>query len=146
CVSRVTIWNDDRVSTTAPAPADRTALADYSREDLETFLDEQRTAYEGLKEAGLKLDLTRGKPSAEQLDLAGALLNLPTTATSPGGVDTRNYGGLEGLVELRAIFAELLGVDLDQIVAGGSSSLTMMHDVLVALRLHGGVTSERPWV
>ena len=145
-VSRVTIWNDDRVSTTASAPADRTALADYSGEDLETFLHEQRTAYEGLKQAGLKLDLTRGKPSAEQLDLSEALLGLPTTATSPGGVDTRNYGGLEGLVELRAIFAELLGVDLDQIVAGGSSSLTMMHDVLVALRLHGGVTSERPWV
>ena len=61
-------------------------------------------------------------------------------------MDTRNYGGLEGLAELRAVFAELLGVWGEQIVAGGNSSLTMMHDVLVDLRLHGGVTSERPWV
>lgn len=116
-----------------------------SPEDLAGFRETQREAYEQLKGAGLKLDLTRGKPSAEQLDLADDLLRLPTRATSPSGVDTRNYGGLEGLAELRAIFAELLGVSTDQLVAGGNSSLTMMHDVLVGLLLHGGVTSERPW-
>jgi len=125
--------------------AGRTALADYSSEELAGFLEVQRRAYEELQQAALSLDLTRGKPSAEQLDLANALLRLPTQPMSPGGVDTRNYGGLEGLSELRAIFAELLGVDLPQIIAGGSSSLTMMHDVLVHLLLHGGVTSERPW-
>jgi DNA-binding transcriptional MocR family regulator len=143
--AHLTIWDDERVSTAPTASADRTPLADYSSEDLSTFLDEQRTAYDELRGAGLRLDLTRGKPSAEQLDLATGLLDLPSTSTSPSGVDTRNYGGLEGLVELRAIFAELLGVELGQIIAGGNSSLTMMHDVLVSLRLHGGVTSERPW-
>ena len=141
-----TIWDDAHVSTTTPAPTSRTPLADYSAEELAGYLQTQRTAYEDLKNAGLRLDLTRGKPSAEQLDLADDLLRLPSRSTSPSGVDVRNYGGLEGLVELRAIFAELLGVDLDQIIAGGNSSLTMMHEVLVALRLHGGVTSERPWV
>ncbi|NLJ54092.1 MAG: aminotransferase class I/II-fold pyridoxal phosphate-dependent enzyme [Intrasporangiaceae bacterium] len=127
-------------STTARLP-----LSDWSVEDLATFLEEQREAYRSLQDAGLSLDLTRGKPSAEQLDFAADLLTLPTTAKSPSGVDTRNYGGLEGLVELRAIFAELLGVEVEQIIAGGNSSLTMMHEVLVNLRLHGGVTSERPW-
>jgi DNA-binding transcriptional MocR family regulator len=133
------------VSTATAAPSDRTPLVDYSPDALATFLQTQRDAYDELRGAGLRLDLTRGKPSTEQLDLAADLLRLPSRATSPSGVDTRNYGGLEGLAELRAIFAELLGVDLEQIVAGGNSSLTMMHDVLVGLRLHGGVTSERPW-
>ncbi len=61
------------------------------------------------------------------------------------GTDVRNYGGLQGLAELRAIFAELLWVDPAQVVAGGNSSLTMMHDCLVDLLLHGGVDSPRPW-
>ena len=139
-----TIWNDAPVSTTPPAPG--TPLRDYSPEDLARFRKDRQDAYDELKAAGLTLDLTRGKPSAEQLDLAADLLHLPTGPTSPSGVDTRNYGGLEGLAELRAVFAELLGVRVEQIVAGGNSSLTMMHDVLVDLRLHGGVTSERPWV
>lgn len=131
-------------SSSSPAPA-AAALSSLAREDLARFLQQRREAYRILQDAGLSLDLTRGKPSAEQLGLANALLQLPTSATSPSGVDTRNYGGLEGLVELRAIFAELLGVDLEQIIAGGNSSLTMMHEVLVGLLLHGGVTSERPW-
>ena len=57
----------------------------------------------------------------------------------------RNYGGLAGMRELREMFAELLWVDPDQLVAGGASSLTMMHDVLVQHLLHGGVDSPRPW-
>lgn len=94
---------------------------------------------------GQRLDLTRGKPSAEQLDLSDGLLALPSGSTSEAGTDTRNYGGLEGLAELRSIFAELLGVDLDQIVAGGNASLSMMRDVLVNLWLKGAVDGERPW-
>ena len=145
CRPPMSIWNDESVSTTIPVPTDRTPLADLSPEAMAGFLQSQRDAYEQLKRAGLKLDLTRGKPSAEQLDLADDLLRLPTRATSPSGIDTRNYGGLEGLAELRAIFAELLGVSTDQLIAGGNSSLTMMHEVLVALLLHGGVASERAW-
>ncbi|HHU09966.1 MAG TPA: aminotransferase class I/II-fold pyridoxal phosphate-dependent enzyme [Intrasporangiaceae bacterium] len=146
-VSRTGIWNDGTVSTdtVAPGTSDRTPLAEYSAQDLAAFTQTQRTAYEELKGAGLSLDLTRGKPSSAQLDLANALLDLPSGPKSPGGVDTRNYGGLEGLPELRAIFADLLGVDLAQIIAGGNSSLTMMHETLVHLLLHGGVNSERPW-
>ena len=123
-----------------------TALADLSADDLATLLAEQRAAYEELKGRGLKLDLTRGKPSAQQLDLADDLLRLPTTTKDADGVDVRNYGGLEGLRELREMFAELLWVEPEQVVAGGSSSLTMMRDCLFFLMLFGGVDSERPWI
>ncbi|PRY57522.1 DNA-binding transcriptional MocR family regulator [Knoellia remsis] len=113
--------------------------------DLETFLETQRMAYEDLKARGLKLDLTRGKPSVEQLDLSNELLSLPRGHKDGSGTDVRNYGGLEGLPELRAIFADLLWVEPAQVVAGGNASLTMMHDCLVQLLLHGGPDSPRPW-
>ena len=60
-------------------------------------------------------------------------------------MDIRNYGGLEGIRELREMFAELLSVETEQLVAGGNSSLVMMREVLVDLWLKGGVDSERPW-
>lgn len=119
-------------------------LADMAADDLAGLVTSLRDEYEQLKGKGLKLDLTRGKPSAEQLDLANALLTLPSQTTTDG-VDVRNYGGLAGLPEIRSIFAELLGVGLDQIVAGNNSSLTMMHDTLVYHLLRGGLDSPRPW-
>ncbi|MBR7743192.1 aminotransferase class I/II-fold pyridoxal phosphate-dependent enzyme [Phycicoccus sp. BSK3Z-2] len=125
--------------------ADRTPLSQRSPEELHAFLEEQRAAYAALEGRGLRLDLTRGKPSAEQLDLSERLLSLPDGHLDGRGVDVRNYGGLEGLAELREIFAELLGVEVDQIVAGGNASLAMMHEVLVWHLLHGGVDSPRPW-
>ncbi|MBE7370194.1 aminotransferase class I/II-fold pyridoxal phosphate-dependent enzyme [Dermacoccus barathri] len=119
-------------------------LADMAADDLAGLVTSLHDEYEQLKGKGLKLDLTRGKPSAEQLDLANALLTLPSQTTADG-VDVRNYGGLAGLPEIRSIFAELLGVGLDQIVAGNNSSLTMMHDTLVYHLLRGGLDSPRPW-
>ena len=113
--------------------------------ELATFLADQQAAYTELQARGLKLDLTRGKPSSAQLDLSNDLLGLPTTTKDRSGVDVRNYGGLEGLVELREIFAELLGVELDQVLCGGNSSLTLMHQVLTTLILQGGPGSPRPW-
>lgn len=121
-------------------------LTDRTPDEIAALLTAQRSAYDAVVGQGLSLDLTRGKPSAEQLDLSEELLRLPSTHVAADGTDTRNYGGLHGLPELRAIFAELLGVGTDQVVAQGSSSLTLMHDVLVDLLLHGGVDSERPWL
>ncbi|WP_370248338.1 aminotransferase class I/II-fold pyridoxal phosphate-dependent enzyme [Nocardioides sp.] len=120
-------------------------LAQRSAEELQQILADQRAAYDSLVASGLSLDLTRGKPATAQLELADRLLSLPTTPITPSGVDTRNYGGLEGVLELREIFAPLLGVPTAQLVAGGSSSLVMMREALLDLWLHGGVTSERPW-
>ena len=62
------------------------------------------------------------------------------------GTDTRNYGGLHGLPELRAIFGELLGIPVPNLIAGNNASLELMHDVVVFSMLHGGVDSPRPWI
>jgi DNA-binding transcriptional MocR family regulator len=120
-------------------------LADRTPEEVKAFLNEQQQAYAALKARGLTLDLTRGKPSSAQLDLSERLLSLPTEAKDAAGVDTRNYGGLEGIRELREMFADLLWVEPEQVVAGGNSSLVMMREVLVDLWLKGGVDSPRPW-
>jgi DNA-binding transcriptional MocR family regulator len=127
-------------------PAAAAGLSTLAPAELADFLQTQRDAYDQLSARGLKLDLTRGKPSAAQLDLAEGLLRLPDGHTAADGTDVRNYGGLAGLPELRAIFADLLGVDAGQLVAGGSSSLTMMQQVLVHCLLHGAVDSPRPWL
>src|SRR6185312_14015846 len=98
--------------------------------------------------SGLSLDLTRGKPSPAQLDLSNALLNLPgdDDYRDGNGTDTRNYGGLHGLPELRAIFGELLGIGVPNLIAGNNASLEYMHDVVVYSLLHCGADSPRPWI
>jgi DNA-binding transcriptional MocR family regulator len=103
--------------------------------------------YQALKARGLKLDLTRGKPSAAQLDLSAELLSLPGADDylAEGGVDCRNYGGLQGLVEVRRIFSGIMGAPVEQIVAANSSSLTLMHDTLVFALLKGTCDSTKPW-
>jgi DNA-binding transcriptional MocR family regulator len=123
----------------------RTPLTDLSPEELADFAREQRQAYDDLVAKGLKLDLTRGKPASDQLDLSNGLLALPEGVTDASGTDTRNYGGLQGISELREMFAELLWVEPEQVIAGGNSSLTMMKDTLVDLWIWGGVDSPRPW-
>ena len=127
---------------TATSPTPVTALPP---EALAAFAAEQRAAYDALLTRSLKLDLTRGKPAPAQLDLSEGLLSLPRGHVDSSGTDIRNYGGLQGIAEIREVFGELLGVPAAQLVAGGNSSLTMMHDTLVHLLLHGGVDSPRPW-
>ena len=127
------------------APVIRTPLADLPETELAAFLDDKRQEYAALKDRGLRLDLTRGKPSTAQLDLSDALLGLPRTTKDRSGADVRNYGGLEGLAELREIFAELLWVEPGQVVCGGNSSLTLMWDVVSYLLLFGAPESPRPW-
>ena len=75
-----------------------------------------------------------------------SLLSLPGDDYRDGeGTDTRNYGGLHGLPELRAIFGELLGIPVPNLIAGNNSSLELMHDVVAFSMLYGGVDSQRPW-
>jgi DNA-binding transcriptional MocR family regulator len=122
------------------------AFDDLSTDQVQALRAELLTAYASLQDAGLKLDLTRGKPSAEQLDLSVGLLSLPgENFRSADGTDTRNYGGLTGLTELREIFAELLHVPVEQLVAEGNASLEIMHDTLVFALLNGTPDSPRPW-
>ncbi|MDA4106717.1 aminotransferase class I/II-fold pyridoxal phosphate-dependent enzyme [Mycolicibacterium holsaticum] len=119
------------------------------RDELAAQHEQQQRNYAELQAKGLKLDLTRGKPSAAQLDLSNALLELPGSGPDAfrdsNGTDTRNYGGLHGLPELRAIFGELLGIGVPNLIAGNNASLELMHDVVVFSMLHGGVDSPRPW-
>jgi DNA-binding transcriptional MocR family regulator len=119
---------------------------DVSRDQIQALLDEQLAAHRALKERGLTLDLTRGKPSPEQLELSNELLTLPgTDFKDASGTDTRNYGGLTGLLELREIFAPIMQVPVGQVVAGDNASLAMMHDNLVFALFHGVADSEQPW-
>ncbi len=118
-----------------------------SGDEVQALHDEQLAAYRTLQKEELKLDLTRGKPSPEQLDLSIELLSMPgQDYTDSQGTDTRNYGGLTGLPELRAIFADIMQVPVDQVVAGDNASLAMMHDTLVFSLLRGTPDSPRPWV
>ncbi|MEV8020205.1 aminotransferase class I/II-fold pyridoxal phosphate-dependent enzyme [Streptomyces sp. NPDC086554] len=103
--------------------------------------------YEALVARGLKLDLTRGKPAPEQLDLSDDLLSLPGGRhTSADGTDVRNYGGLQGLPELREIFSGVLQVPAGQLLALGNSSLELMHDCLVHALLGVVPGAESRWV
>jgi DNA-binding transcriptional MocR family regulator len=108
-----------------------------------------REAYDQLVAQGLKLDLTRGKPSPAQLDLAGPLLALDMSDDyrSADGIDTRNYAGDNGagLPELRAIWSELLHIPVEQLLALGNASLQVMHDSVVHALLHGVPGNVRPW-
>ncbi len=123
-------------------------LSDLSREELTSLHAELTSAYQELVARGLKLDLTRGKPAAAQLDLSNALLELPghNAYTDASGTDCRNYGGTSGLKEIREIFAVLLNVPVTQLVAGDNASLAIMHDTLVYALLKGPVDSAAPWV
>ena len=118
------------------------------RDELVAEHERQQRNYAELKSKGLSLNLTRGKPSPAQLDLSNALLSLPgdDDYRDGEGTDTRNYGGQHGLPELRAIFGELLGIGVPNLIAGNNSSLELMHDVVVFSLLHGGVDSTRPWI
>ena len=124
------------------------SLSDLSPDALAALHGEQTTAYAALAAQGLKLDLTRGKPAPAQLDLSNALLTLPGEGEyrAADGTDCRNYGGGQGLPEIREIFAELLNVPVAQLVAGDNASLGVMHDTLVFSLLKGTVDSAEPWV
>ncbi|MEU6221056.1 aminotransferase class I/II-fold pyridoxal phosphate-dependent enzyme [Streptomyces sp. NPDC047022] len=110
-------------------------------------LEQARRDYQELAARGLSLDLTRGKPAPEQLDLSNALLGLPGERyTSADGTDLRNYGGLKGLPELRELFAEALQVPAGQLLAAGNSSLELMHDCVVHALLSTLPGAESRWV
>jgi DNA-binding transcriptional MocR family regulator len=118
------------------------------REELLAEHEKQRRNYADLQAKKLALDLTRGKPSSAQLDLSNALLALPgeNAFRDDEGTDTRNYGGQHGLTGLRAIFGELLGIPVPNLIAGNNASLELMHDAVVFSMLYGGVDSPRPWI
>ena len=120
--------------------------------DLDTAAREELTAkvreeYEALKGRNLNLDLTRGKPSTEQLDLSDDLLELPgkDTYVDATGTDVRNYGNLQGIKDIREIWGELIGVPAENLYAGDASSLNIMFDLISWSYAFGNNDSQRPW-
>ena len=104
--------------------------------------------YEQLCEKGLSLDLSRGKPGKEQLDMVSPILKaLEDTDEfiSEIGLDVRNYGGLDGIPEMKRIFADLFGLPEKNIIIGGNSSLNLMYDTITRAMMFGVPGSVRPW-
>lgn len=116
--------------------------------ELQERLRMLQEKYDGFVQRRLKLDMSRGKPSPEQLQLSMGMLDAVTSADgllASDGTDTRNYGGLDGIPEAKALFAQILEVSPQEIVIGGSSSLTMMHDAIVRAMLFGVDADSAPW-
>jgi DNA-binding transcriptional MocR family regulator len=117
-----------------------------SSNELNAFHAEARRRYDAFATRGVALNLTRGKPSARQLDLSNELLVLPgTTDYRAGSIDCRNYGDPQGLPDLRELFAPIFGVTGDRVILGNNASLSLMHDAIVFALLKGTCDSERPW-
>ena len=121
-------------------------LANASREQLQQWEQALSAEYNAIKAEGLNLDLTRGKPSAEQLSLSDALDGiLQHNYITDSGIDTRNYGGLEGTPEARALGEQLMGAPAAQIMAGGNSSLTLMYQLMTTAFFFGLEGADSAW-
>ena len=106
-------------------------LTNTSQDELLRLQNELVCEYNAIKTKNLSLDLTRGKPSADQLSLSNGLDGiLAGSYTTESGIDTRNYGGLEGIPEARSIGASILDAPQENVYAGGNSSLTLMHQTM----------------
>ncbi len=115
---------------------------------MSSSLAQLQANFEEAKGKNLALDMTRGKPGVEQLDLTNGMLDLVTSSdykTLAGG-DPRNYGGIDGIPEAKELFKEFLEVDsTNEVVVGGNSSLTLMHDTIARCMSHGNIDSSKPW-
>ena len=118
-----------------------------SHEQLAAEYDAVSKKFASLKEKNLKLDMSRGKPGKEQLDLVSDML---TVLSKPedcvaDGLDVRNYGELTGLPCAKKLFAEILGCRPEECFIGGNASLTLMYDTIAKAYTHGLLHSEKPW-
>lgn len=123
-------------------------LTEMNKEELSAFRSECEKEYEGYKAKGMKLDMSRGKPSTEQLDLAMPMFDVFTNAASmltADGIDCRNYGCLTGIHDAKVLFGDLLGVKEEELIIGGNSSLAMMYDAVSRAMTHGVYGSKKPW-
>jgi aspartate/methionine/tyrosine aminotransferase len=120
----------------------------HTAADIQARFDRAKVDYSDLCKAGLKIDMTRGKPSAAQLDLSNVMLTLPGNGDfyQADGGDTRNYfGSVQGLPEARVLFARMMGAPPERILIGNNSSLALMHDCIVYALLKGVPGGPTPW-
>ena len=119
-----------------------------NKSELENFKVSVLAEYEEFKAKGLKLDMSRGKPGADQLDLSMPMLDVLNSTSSPkgaDGTDCRNYGLVDGIPEAKDFFSKMIGVSSKEILIGGNSSLNLMYDALARALLYGVVGSQKPW-
>ncbi len=120
---------------------------EMSRDELVSLKNQLEKEYEEIKMLGLSLDMSRGKPGADQLDLSVDMLNIMVNADdckADNGFDCRNYGVLDGIPECKKLFADMLQVDVKNVIIGGSSSLNLMYDYLNQC-MYLGVAGCEPW-
>lgn len=123
------------------------AYKEMSREELLALKEELAHQYEDVKAKGLKLDMSRGKPAASQLDMEMDFLDVLNAASdvkTEAGVDCRNYGLLDGIPEAKKLMADMLGVTADQVIVCGNASLNIMYDT-IARSMIFGVLGSTPW-
>lgn len=121
---------------------------EMSKQQLEAELAALMAKYREFQSRGLKLDMSRGKPNATQLDVANGLLDAVKSTdgfTAADGMDTRNYGGLDGIPEAKELFSKMIGVNTDEIFVAGNSSLNLMYDTIAKALIFGMPESEKPW-
>ena len=122
-------------------------MADYfemDRQQLEAEHEALQALYKEYQSRGLKLDMSRGKPCPEQLDLSMDMLKLEDYR-GDNGTDSRNYGLLEGMPEARVFFADLMGVQPEEVIVGGNSSLSLMYYLIDLGCRQGFVDSPDNW-
>jgi len=103
---------------------------------------------EAFKKQNLSLDMTRGKPGPEQLDISNGMLTIvgENNVHTPSGLDVRNYGGLDGFPEAKRLFADFLDVSPDEVIIGGNASLNLMYDTVAQVMSHGTSGEGKPWL
>ncbi|RGO28266.1 aminotransferase [Dorea sp. OM02-2LB] len=124
-----------------------TAYKDMTKEELSGVKEELERQFQEVKAKGLKLDMSRGKPSTEQLDLSMGMMDVLTSKSDlkcTEGVDCRNYGVLDGIGEAKQLLADMMEVPKDNIVIYGNSSLNVMYDTVARSMTHG-VMGSTPW-
>jgi len=122
--------------------------ASLTKEERKKLYFETLSEYEKYKSMGLALDLSRGKPNSEQLDISQAMLSVDMSKEAckdDTGFDCRNYGMLDGVPEMKRFFAYLYGLKKEYIFIGGNSSLQLMYDTLARAMLFGVLGSPKPW-
>lgn len=124
-------------------------MLEYSKmtaEELQNEFKAVKSEYERLRGLHLSLDMSRGKPGFDNMDLSEKMFDLVGNDTgfkNIDGIDCRNYGGLDGLYELKVLFGNVLGLSSEQIIVGGNSSLNMMFDTIAQGMTHG--LGGEPW-
>ncbi len=119
-------------------------LSDQERQNIR---EELLQRYQDIKSRRMTLDMTRGKPCSEQLDLALGMLEGDTGKAyrTEDGLDCRNYGGLDGIPAAKALFSEFMAVEPDELLIGGNSSLNLMHDTILRAMVKGMMNGAPPW-